>query len=175
MPKLKGKCWKYGNDINTDYIVPDPVRFDMIPFEQRLVEMGKVAMEGTPPELGDPEFAKKLERGDFIVAGQNFGAGSSREEGVLCIKAAGTGAVLAESFARIWYRNAINNGLLALNVKGILKKVRQGDELKIDTERGIIKNLNTGEMIKIKPVPKFIIDILQKGGLIPAVKGSLPR
>ena len=173
MSILSGKAWKFGHDINTDYISPHSGIFDMMPWEERWEAMGKAAMSGTPPELGDPDFAKKMDKGDFIVAGKNFGSGSSREEGALNIKAAGTGAVIAESFARIWYRNAINNGLIALEVEGVSEKVNQGDELEVDVEKGWIINLSTKEKINIKPLPKFIRDMMDKGGLIPSIKERL--
>lgn len=173
MSVLRGKAWKFGHDINTDYISPNPGIFDMMPWEERWEAMGKAAMSGTPPELGDPDFAKKMDKGDFIVAGQNFGSGSSREEGALNIKAAGTGAVIAESFARILYRNAINNGLIVLMVEGVSEKVNQGDELEVDIEKGLIINLSTKDTLKIKPIPAFIRDMWDKGGLIPSIRERL--
>ena len=167
---VKGFVWKYDDDISTDYIAHNVSRFDMHPWEERWIAMGKAAMEGTPPEKGDPTFGKRCKKGDVIIAGQNFGCGSSREEGALTIKAAGTGAVIAESFARLWYRNAVNNGLIALESENIRQFFQNGDEIIIDIEKGIIKNLSTDTKITVKPFPKFIQDMIEMGGLIPSIK-----
>jgi len=157
--KIKGRAWNYGDDVNTDYIVPgiyleltDPV------------EIGKHAMEGM-----DPEFSKKVRRGDVVVGGRNFGLGSSREHAPIALKAAGVGAVVAESFARIYYRNSFNLGLPALECPGVSRLIKTGDAVEIDLEAGNIK-VNDVETIKIKPVPEFMQSILDAGGLREYIK-----
>lgn len=173
MSVVRGKVWKYGDDINTDYIAPRTSRFEMLPWEIRWEKMGKAAMEGTPRDKGDPEFGKKCNQGDIIVAGLNFGCGSSREEAAMMLKAAGAGAVVAESFARIWYRNAVNNGLLAVECMGVTKIFQDGDEMQIDITKGELENLNTGAKANFKQFSDFIKNILDNGGLIPSVKKKL--
>jgi len=157
--KIKGRAWNYGDDVNTDYIVPgiyleltDPV------------EIGKHAMEGM-----DPEFSKKVRRGDVVVGGRNFGLGSSREHAPIALKAAGVGAVVAESFARIYYRNSFNLGLPALECPGVSRLIKTGDAVEIDLEAGTIR-VNDAETIKIKPVPEFMQSILDAGGLREYIK-----
>ena len=167
---VRGFVWKYDDDISTDYIAPNVSRFDMLPGGERWTAMGQAAMEGTPKEKGDPSFGKRCKKGDVIVAGQNFGCGSSREEGALTIKAAGAGAVIAESFARLWYRNAVNNGLIAIEINDARQFFQNGDEIIIDLQEGIIRNLSTDIKITVKPFPKFISDMIEKGGLIPSIK-----
>ena len=157
--RIKGRTWNYGDDVNTDYIVPgiyleltDPV------------EIGKHAMEGI-----DPEFSRKVRRGDVVVGGRNFGLGSSREHAPIALKAAGVGAVVAESFARIYYRNSFNLGLPALECPGVSRIVKTGDAVEIDLEAGTIR-VNDAEAVKIKPVPEFMQSILDAGGLREYIK-----
>jgi 3-isopropylmalate/(R)-2-methylmalate dehydratase small subunit len=160
---VKGRVWKFGDDIDTDIIIPG--RYLVLTDEK---ELAACAMEGC-----DPEFAKKVKPGDIMVGGRNFGCGSSREHAPIAIKGAGISAVVAESFARIFYRNAINIGLPLIEVKGISKHVSEGDELEINMEKGILKNLTTGEDFRIEGLPPFMVEILNKGGLIPYLKGKL--
>ncbi|MEN4017209.1 MAG: 3-isopropylmalate dehydratase small subunit [Methanobacterium sp.] len=157
---MKGKVWKFGDDIDTDLIIPG--RYLVLKDEK---DLAACAMEGC-----DPEFAKNVEPGDIIVGGRNFGCGSSREHAPIAIKGAGISAVVAESFARIFYRNSINIGLPLIEIKGISKHVSQGDEIEIKMEKGILKNLTTGKEFKIKGLPEFMVDILNEGGLIPYLK-----
>jgi 3-isopropylmalate/(R)-2-methylmalate dehydratase small subunit len=154
---MKGKAWKFGNDIDTDLILPG--RYLVLRSESDLAEH---VMEGA-----DSEFSKKVNEGDVIVGGKNFGCGSSREHAPIAIKGAGISAVVAESFARIFYRNSINVGLPLIEVKNISKHVSEGDELEIDMEKGILKNLTTDEEFEIKGLPEFMVEILNEGGLIP--------
>jgi len=161
---IRGRVWKFGDNINTDLIYPGPYLKEFLPYD----EMAKHAMEGV-----DPNFSKKVKKGDIIVAGRNFGCGSSREEAVTCLKAVGIGGILAESFARIFFRNAINIGLPVLECKGLLHKVKEGDLLEVDFKSGTIKNISTGEEIKTQPLPDFIIEILNKGGLLNFAKEKL--
>jgi 3-isopropylmalate/(R)-2-methylmalate dehydratase small subunit len=160
---MKGKVWKFGNDIDTDIIIPG--RYLVLRDEKELAEH---VMEGT-----DPDFYKKVDDGDIIVAGKNFGCGSSREHAPIALKGAGISAVVAESFARIFYRNSINVGLPLIEAKDISSQVSEGDEIEIDVENGFLKNLNTGKEIRIKSLPEFMMGILQQGGLIPFLKENL--
>jgi 3-isopropylmalate/(R)-2-methylmalate dehydratase small subunit len=162
---MKGKIWKFGNDIDTDLILPG--RYLVLRSEKDLAEH---VMEGT-----DPEFPKKVNEGDIIVGGKNFGCGSSREHAPIAIKGAGISAVVAESFARIFYRNSINVGLPLIEVKNISKHVSEGDELEIDMEKGILKDLTTDKELEIKRLPEFMRNILNKGGLIPHLKEELAK
>jgi 3-isopropylmalate/(R)-2-methylmalate dehydratase small subunit len=160
---MKGKAWKFGNDIDTDLILPG--RYLVLRSESDLAEH---VMEGA-----DPEFSKKVNEGDIIVGGKNFGCGSSREHAPIAIKGAGISAVVAESFARIFYRNSINVGLPLIEVKDISKHVSERDELEIDMEKGVLKNLTTGEEFEIKGLPEFMVEILDEGGLIPYLKDHI--
>lgn len=160
---MKGKAWKFGDDVDTDIIIPG--RYLVLTDEK---ELAKHLMEGS-----DPEFSEKVKKGDIIVAGKNFGCGSSREHAPIAIKGAGISAVVAESFARIFYRNAINVGIPLLESKDISKNVSNGDEIEIDMEKGILRNLNTSKEFEIKSMPKFMLKILNKGGLIPYLKNQL--
>ncbi|GAV26265.1 3-isopropylmalate dehydratase small subunit [Carboxydothermus islandicus] len=152
---LRGKCHKFGNDVNTDYIISGKYKFKTLDMN----ELAKHVMEDL-----DPDFYNKITPGDFIVAGSNFGCGSSREQAPLAIKYAKIGAVIAKSFARIFYRNAINTGLPVIECD--TDKINAGDELEVDLSKGIIRNLTTGEDIPIKPLPEVMIKILNDGGLI---------
>ena len=128
---INGKVWKYGDDVNTDLIVPGKYLELVDP-----QEMALHAMEGI-----DPEFPQRITQGDVVVGGANFGCGSSREHAPLALKYAGVGAVIAESFARIFYRNAINVGLPALECPGIIEAVDQGDQLEVDITGGKVRNI----------------------------------
>jgi len=162
---LKGKVWKFGDDINTDVIYPGKY---LAIFEPE--EMAKHCFETVYPD-----FLKKLKKGDIIVAGKYFGCGSSREQAATCLKYAGIGCIIAESFARIYYRNAINQGLPILICPGISKKIEQGHTIEVDIASGSIKNLTTGEKIQASRLPEFILEIISDGGLIPYVKKKLKR
>ena len=152
---LKGKVWKFGDDISTDLIAPG--RFYHL--RSNLNEFAKHVMEDA-----DPTFASQVQAGDFLVGGKNFGLGSSREHAPLIIKMAGVSAVMAKSFARIFYRNAINVGLPALVCE--TDRLETGDELEVDLEKGLIRNLSKGLTLDFKPLPKVMINILQDGGLV---------
>ncbi|WP_414469904.1 3-isopropylmalate dehydratase small subunit [Methanobacterium sp. ACI-7] len=160
---MKGKAWKFGDDIDTDLIVPG--RYLVLRDEKDLAEH---VMEGA-----DPEFAKKVKPSDVMIGGRNFGCGSSREHAPIAIKGAGISAVVAESFARIFYRNSINVGLPLIEIKGISKHISEGDEIEIDMEKGILKNMTTNEEFKIKGLPPFMVEILNEGGLIPYLKDHI--
>jgi 3-isopropylmalate/(R)-2-methylmalate dehydratase small subunit len=154
--KFHGRAHKFGNDVNTDYIISGKYKFKTLDMK----ELAKHVMEDL-----DPEFSRKVRPGDFIVAGTNFGCGSSREQAPLAIINADVGAVLARSFARIFYRNAINTGLPVVECD--TDKIEAGDELDIDLEAGVIKNLTRDLELPIKPLPKVMLQILADGGLAP--------
>ncbi len=153
--KLTGNVHKFAlDDINTDYIISGKYKFKTLDMR----ELAKHVMEDL-----DPDFYAKVTAGDFIVAGKNFGCGSSREQAPLAIKNAGIAAVLAKSFARIFYRNAINTGLPVVECD--TDRIAAGDKLEVDLSAGIVKNLTTGVEIKAKPLPPVMIKILNDGGL----------
>ena len=153
--KLKGKAWKFGDDISTDLIAPGR----LFHLRTKLPELAKHVLEDA-----DPEFPSKVQKGDFIVAGSNFGLGSSREHAPTIIKLAGVNAVLAKSFARIFYRNGINVGLPLLICD--TDRIDEGDELEIDMSAGIVKDLTKGIEIIFSPIPDVMIKILNDGGLV---------
>jgi 3-isopropylmalate/(R)-2-methylmalate dehydratase small subunit len=157
--KIKGKVWNYGDNINTDFMLPG--RYLELTDPK---EIAKHAMEGI-----DQSFAKKVQRGDVIVGGKNMGLGSSREHAPLALKHSGVGAVVAESFARIFYRNSFNVGLAAIECPGISKVVKTGDDLEIDTRTGTI-TINEKQKLGIKPLPDFMVQLLNEGGLVPYLK-----
>lgn len=159
MNKMKGKVWKFGNDIDTDIILPG--RYLIYTDEERLSEH---CMEGL-----DEDFNEKFNKGDFIVAGNNFGCGSSREHAPISLKGLGVSAVIAESFARIFYRNSTNVGVPLLEAPGITDLVEEGEEIEVDMEKGTITSQN-GESITFKKLPPFMLEILEKGGLIEYLK-----
>ncbi|MDI6839500.1 MAG: 3-isopropylmalate dehydratase small subunit [bacterium] len=160
---IKGRVWKFGDDVNTDVIYPGKYLPITDPNEMKLHAFESVY----------PDFVKKFNKGDIIVAGKYFGCGSSREQAVSCLKAVGVSCIIAESFARIYYRNAINDGLPILTAESVSKKVREGDELEVELESGVVKNLTTKETIKANILPPFILEILSSGGLIPHIKLKL--
>ena len=151
----KGKAFKFGDDISTDLIAPGR----LFHLRNDLNEFAKHVLEDA-----DPTFASKVQKGDFVVAGNNFGLGSSREHAPTIIKLAGVGAVIAKSYARIFYRNAINIGLLALEAD--TDKIDAGDTLEIDIKKGIIKNLTKNIELEITPLPDVMIKLLNDGGLV---------
>lgn len=152
---LKGKAFKFGNDINTDYIISGKYKFKTLDMK----ELAKHVMEDL-----DPHFYGKISKGDMIVAGSNFGCGSSREQAPLAIIYAGISCVLASSFARIFYRNAINTGLPVIECD--TSKIEEGDELQVNLEKGVVLNVTKNLEIPITPLPRVMIKILSDGGLI---------
>jgi 3-isopropylmalate/(R)-2-methylmalate dehydratase small subunit len=156
---LKGKSHKFGDNINTDYIISGKYKFKTLNMD----ELATHLMEDI-----EPEFYKKVKKGDFIVAGSNFGCGSSREQAPLVIKHAGIPAVVAKSFARIFYRNGINNGLILIEAD--TDKIDNGDEIEIYLVEGIIKNITKNIEIKTTEIPDFLIDIIKEGGVISYLK-----
>ena len=163
---LKGRVWKFGNNINTDEIIPARYLNTSDP-----KELAKHVMEDA-----DKEFPSKMKSGDMIIAGDNFGCGSSREHAPIAIKTAGIQAVIAGSFARIFYRNAFNMGLPIFESAEAAEKIREGNEIEIDADKGIIKNITKNEQYTAKPIPSFMQELISAGGLIEwtkkRIKGS---
>ncbi|MGC9365259.1 MAG: 3-isopropylmalate dehydratase [Fidelibacterota bacterium] len=159
---IKGKVWKYGNDVNTDVIFPGKYTYTVT----EPAEMAKVALEDL-----DPEFAKNVRKGDVIVGGTNFGCGSSREQAAACLVYAGVGAVIAETFARIYFRNCINFGLPALTSAQAVDAVVHGETIEIDTDKGEIR-CQAG-VFTFPPLPREVVGIFDAGGLIPYTKKQL--
>ncbi|HIE13291.1 MAG TPA: 3-isopropylmalate dehydratase small subunit [Desulfotomaculum sp.] len=153
--KLVGRAHKFGDDVNTDYIISGKYKFKTLDMN----DLARHVMEDL-----DPEFYQKIRPGDFIVAGTNFGCGSSREQAPLAIKHARIGAVLAKSFARIFFRNAINTGLPAVECD--TDRIQPGDELVVDLVAGVIENRTKGVAIPVKPLPPVMLKILTDGGLV---------
>lgn len=155
--KLTGKARRFeqDNDINTDYIISGQYKFKI----QDPNELAKHVMEDL-----DPNFYNRIEKGDFIVTGRNFGCGSSREQAPMAIKYAGISAVISKSFARIFYRNCYNLGLPAIEAD--TDGIDDGDELEVDLEKGIIKNKTKNKEIKVAPLPPTMQVLLQDGGLV---------
>jgi len=160
----KGRVWKYGNDVNTDVIFPGKYTYQ--PMEP--VEMAQHAMEDL-----DPEFATSVQPGDIIVAGKNFGCGSSREQAATCLKAAGVAAVVAKSFSRIFFRNAINNGLPVIELQKGTDAMKKDDTVLVDFENGTVSH--EGNEYHFPALPKEVLAILEDGGLIPHVKKVLGK
>jgi 3-isopropylmalate/(R)-2-methylmalate dehydratase small subunit len=156
---LKGRVFKFGDGISTDLIIPGKYAH----LRSNLPELAKHAMEDA-----DPEFTSKVKPGDFIVGGKDFGLGSSREHAPLVIKMSGVSAVLAKSFARIFFRNAINQGLPLLICD--TDKIDAGDEIKIDFASNSITDLTNGNKLTFGKIPQVMLDILEEGGLIPYIK-----
>ena len=166
---FRGKAWKFGDDINTDDIAPGKWHFAYIEdFKAHAKDLGKHVAEYIYPN-----FAKSVKPGDIIVAGNNFACGSSRESAPWALIGTGISCVVAESFARIFYRNAINTGLPILACKGISEIVRAGDELEVNFDTGKIKNLTTGAEIITTPLSGVARDIIMDGGLIEHTRKKL--
>ena len=159
--KACGHVFKYGDNVDTDVIIP--ARYLNATQGE---ELAKHCMEDI-----DKEFIHKVKKGDLIVANKNFGCGSSREHAPLAIKCAGVSCVIAETFARIFYRNAINIGLPIMECDEAAKDIKDGDEVSVDFNTGIITNETTGKTYKAEPFPEFIQNIIAKGGLINYIKG----
>lgn len=158
--KLKGKAWKFGADVDTDAIIP--ARYLNTTDHK---ELAKHCMEDA-----DPNFVKKMKAGDIIVADKNFGCGSSREHAPISIKAAGISCVIAKSFARIFYRNSFNMGLPIFESADASEKIKEGDEIELDPSTGVIHNLTKKEKYQAKPIPPFMQELINAGGLMNYVK-----
>lgn len=153
---LQGRTWKFGNDVDTDAIIPARYLNTSDP-----AELAKHCMEDA-----DPSFPTKVRPGDIIVAGKNFGCGSSREHAPIALKAAGVGAVIAHSFARIFYRNAINIGLPIFESPEAAQAIAEGDVVKLDWETGAVYNVTKNETYQATPFPEFMRKLMAAGGLM---------
>jgi len=160
----QGKVWKYGDNVNTDVIFPGRYTYQIMPPE----EMAKHALEDL-----DPEFAGGVRPGDVVVAGNNFGCGSSREQAAACLRAAGVQAVVARSFARIYFRNAINLGLAVLQCDGAVDALEKGDTVDIDFAKGEIRSAKG--TFRFLPLPDSVIGILEAGGLLEYTRNKLAK
>lgn len=158
-----GKAWKFGHDIDTDAIIP--ARYMNRSEPEYLAEH---CMEDA-----DPAFAANVQQGDVIVGGKNFGCGSSREHAPIAVKAAGVKAVIAESYARIFYRNALNIGLPILECPEAAASIETGDEIEVDPAAGVIKNLTRNKSYQARPFPPFMQELINAGGLIRYVKEKI--
>ena len=159
---LEGKVWRYGDNIDTDVIIPARYLNSFDPKELASHCMVDI----------DTTFAEKVQEGDIMVGGKNFGCGSSREHAPIAIKASGVPVIIAASFARIFYRNGINIGLPLLEIGDDVEKIHADDRLRVDPEKGRIENLTTGDTFKAHPLPGFVQDIANAGGLINYIKSK---
>jgi 3-isopropylmalate/(R)-2-methylmalate dehydratase small subunit len=160
---IAGHTWRFGDHVNTDLIIPGRYldNYD-------LQHLASHVMEDA-----DPRFARSVRPGDIILAGRNFGCGSSREQAPLAIKGAGVAVVVVGSVARIFYRNAINVGLPVVICPEAVSILDEGDEAEIDLEGGMVRNKVTGEVARFRPLPPFLMDILRSGGLVPYMRQRL--
>ncbi len=161
--QFRGTAQRYGRDIDTDVIIPARYLNSSDPNE-----LAKHCLEDL-----DPHFVERVQKGDIIVAEENFGCGSSREHAPLCIKAAGVDAIIAKSFARIFYRNAINIGLAIFECPEAVDAIKQGDVIHLDANTGTISNESTGQEFLAEPFPDFIREIIEAGGLVNRWKNKL--
>lgn len=157
---LTGKAFIFGDNIDTDQIYPGRY-LELVKSE----DVARHCLEGA-----DPTFVDKVSKGDIVVAGTNFGCGSSREHAPITLLSAGVSLVLADSFARIFYRNATNLALPLMVSPGISKKVSEGDELEVNVEEGIVLNKTTGESIKAEKISEYVMNIIKSGGIKPLFK-----
>jgi 3-isopropylmalate/(R)-2-methylmalate dehydratase small subunit len=153
---IRGRVWRFGDDIDTDAIIPARYLNTSDPSE-----LARHVMEDA-----DREFPSKVKKGDIIVAGKNFGCGSSREHAPIAIKAAGIQAVIAKTFARIFYRNAFNIGLPIFESPEASEGIKEGDTIEIDADAGVIRNITRAEEYKARPIPSFMQELIEAGGLI---------
>jgi 3-isopropylmalate/(R)-2-methylmalate dehydratase small subunit len=159
---LQGKVWKFGNNIDTDLIIPARYLNSSEP-----TELAKHVMEDA-----DPKFSSKISKGDIIVAGENFGCGSSREHAPIALKSAGISAVIAPTFARIFYRNAFNMGLAIFELKEV-DEIDEGDVIRVDMANGEIINITQAKSYKFRPIPEFMQELVNAGGLINFAKKEI--
>lgn len=170
--KLTGHCWTYGDDVNTDVIFPGKYTYTMT----NIADFKKVALEDL-----DPEFAKHVQAGDIIVAGKNFGCGSSREQAAVCLKMCGVKVIVAKSFARIFFRNCVNNGVLPIVCPEAVNAIQKGDEITVDLERNEISFAAAPKPTRHSPLVTFafpplspsVTAIIDAGGLIPMLRKKL--
>ena len=158
--KFQGRVWKFGSDIDTDAIIPARYLNLVDP-----IELGKHAMQDERPE-----FIKQVKSGDILVAGKNFGCGSSREHAPLALKVAGISCIIAKSFARIFYRNGFNQGVPLLESAEAAEAIQDGDQVRVDLGTGEIEDLTQGKKFRAKPIPSFMQELIDDGGLVPHLR-----
>lgn len=161
--RIQGKAIKYGDDINTDVIIPG----------RCLIYEDHEALSRHAMEDLDPNFLNKFSKGDVIVVGKNFGCGSSREQAAICLKYLGVGAIIAKSFSRIFFRNAINQGIPIVESVEAVESINENDIIRINLEEGIIENKTKNLNFKIKPIPNFLKEIIKDGGLVLSLQKKL--
>jgi 3-isopropylmalate/(R)-2-methylmalate dehydratase small subunit len=163
---IRGRAWKFGANIDTDQIIP--AKYAIYSLDEK--ELGKHAMEGVPGREG---WSAGVAQGDILIGGSNFGCGSSREIAPVAIRGAGIALVIADSYARIFFRNAINMGYPILQSPQAAEGVDEGDELEVDLEEGIVRNFTKGDEYRCEAFPAFMNELLHMGGLVPWVRKRL--
>jgi 3-isopropylmalate/(R)-2-methylmalate dehydratase small subunit len=158
---FEGNCWKFGHNIPTDMITPAHIMF------KTAAEMAKFVLEAA-----NPEFPKRVQPGDILVAGRNFGCSSGRALAAKALQATGIGAIVAEQFARTFYRNGAEIGLPLVEAPGVHEIAETGHRLRVDIASGLVENLATGKRLRGNPLPKFLLDMVQAGGLIPLLRNK---
>ena len=160
--KVAGKCWKYGDDINTDVIYPGRYTYQLL----SEAEIASHALEDL-----DSEFAEKMDPGDIVVGGENWGVGSAREQAVKTLKYKGVAAIIAKSFARIYFRNCLNEGLLVITCRDAVDAIENGEMVTIDMEEGIIETKS--RMFRFEQYPEYVKELVESGGIISYTKNKL--
>src|SRR5215475_3261679 len=164
---LRGRAWRFGDNVDTDQIIP--AKYAIYSLDEK--KLGQHAMEGVPGN--EDGWSHRVAAGDIVVAGSNFGCGSSREIAPIAIRGAGISCVIADSFARIFFRNAINLGYPILQSPQAAEAIQEGDELEVDLEEGLIRNFSNGDVYQAEPFPQFMTDLMRMGGLVPWVRKRL--
>jgi 3-isopropylmalate/(R)-2-methylmalate dehydratase small subunit len=164
---MRGRAWRFGDNVDTDQIIP--AKYAIYSLDER--KLGEHAMEGVPGNDGG--WSRQIAPGDIIVAGSNFGCGSSREIAPIAIRGAGVSCVIADSYARIFFRNSINLGYPILQSPMAAEAIEAGDELEVDLEGGVIRDLTRGDEYRADAFPEFMTELMQMGGLVPWVRRRL--
>jgi len=163
---LRGRAWKFGDNVDTDQIIP--AKYAIYSFDEK--KLGEHALEGVP---GNEGWSERVSSGDILVAGSNFGCGSSREIAPVAIRGAGIACVIADSYARIFFRNSINLGYPILQSPQAAEAIEEGDELEVDLEEGVIRNFTKGDEYRAEAFPEFMTELMRMGGLVPWVRTRL--
>ncbi|HXM55060.1 MAG TPA: 3-isopropylmalate dehydratase small subunit [Candidatus Dormibacteraeota bacterium] len=166
---LRGRAWKFGDNVDTDQIIP--AKYAIFSLDEK--KLGEHAMEGVPGNEGG--WSAQIAPGDIVVAGSNFGCGSSREIAPIAIRGARVSCVIADSFARIFFRNSINLGYPILQSPQAAEAIEAGDELEVDLEEGVIRNFTKGDEYRADPFPEFMTELMRMGGLVPWVRRRLQQ
>jgi 3-isopropylmalate/(R)-2-methylmalate dehydratase small subunit len=164
---LRGRAWTFGDNVDTDQIIP--AKYAIHSLDEK--KLGQHAMEGVPGNEGG--WSQQIAQGDIIVGGSNFGCGSSREIAPIAIRGAGIACVIADSYARIFFRNSINLGYPILQSPAAAEAIEAGDELEVDLEEGVIRNFTKGDEYRAEAFPEFMTELMQMGGLVPWVRRRL--